>query len=235
VATADATLPAERTRWRISVGDRADVVFQLRDYFRRLGVAAEVCKPTEVELTTEFLGSELAKYLADWIRVVDVPAKFVLRGAPLAEISWSLEKRPPRLGSLLVRKGFVSEEQIEVALNESRETGEMLGSCLLRKGLIFEEELARTLSDQLTVPYLSIGRIGVNAEVARLLPREVGERFGAIPVRAEEGGAVQVAFADPTDPDALEAVERYVDDVRIAVAELSDIRLAWRRFRNSST
>src|SRR5581483_4352930 len=188
VATADATLPAERTRWRISVGDRADVVFQLRDYFRRLGVAAEVCKPTEVELTTEFLGSELAKYLADWIRVVDVPAKFVLRGAPL------------------VRKGFVSEEQIEVALNESRETGEMLGSCLLRKGLIFEEELARTLSDQLTVPYLSIGRIGVNAEVARLLPREVGERFGAIPVRAEEGGAVQVAFADPTDPDALEAV-----------------------------
>jgi type II secretion system (T2SS) protein E len=223
--------PAGMTRWRITVGDRADVVFQLRDYFRRLGIAAEVSKPTEVELCTDLVGVELGKFLADWIRVVDVPARFVDRPERLSMLE-SASKPPPRLGSLLVAKGFISEEQLELALNEARERGELLGLVLLRKQWIFEEELARTLSEQLSIPYVSIGRVGVNPEVARLVPREVGERVAAIPVRADRD-AVLVAFADPSDPNAVEAVHDHLGNIQVAVAELSDIRLAWRNVRHS--
>jgi hypothetical protein len=45
---------------------------------------------------------------------------------------------------------------------------------------------------------------------------------------------VQVAFADPTDPRALAAVGRYLPKVSAAVAELSDIRLAWRGVTDGS-
>jgi hypothetical protein len=38
-----------------------------------------------------------------------------------------------------------------------------------------------------------------------------------------------VAFADPTDREALNVVHRYISSVRIAVSELSDIRMAWRQ------
>jgi hypothetical protein len=226
MASADTTAPAATPLWRIRVGDRSDMVFHLRDYFRRLGIAAEVSSPTEVELATDVLGSELGKYLADWVRVIDVPARFVDRPARLASAE-SAARPIPRLGSLLTAKGFITESQLELALNESRETGEMLGLLLVRKQWIFEEELARTLSEQLSLPYVSVGRLGVNPKVARLLPREVGENAAAIPVR-ESPDAVQVAFADPTDQRALEAVEAYIDPVQIVVAELSDIRLAWR-------
>jgi hypothetical protein len=136
----------------------------------------------------------------------------------------------PRLGSLLITKGFITEAQLELGLNESRETGEMLGALLLRKQWIFEEELARTLSEQLALPYLSIGRIGVNPNVARLMPRDLGVNVGAIPVRSD-AELVQVAFADPTDPKALEAVNGHLRNISMAVAELSDIRLAWREVR----
>jgi hypothetical protein len=70
-------------------------------------------------------------------------------------------------------------------------------------------------------------RVGVNPAVARLLPPDVGGAAAAIPVR-EIGSTVQVAFADPTDPRALAAVGLHLPSIQPAVAELSDIRLAWR-------
>jgi Type II secretion system (T2SS), protein E, N-terminal domain len=230
MAALDAHARTGVTRWRITVGDRADVVFQLRDYFRRLGIAAEVCKPTEIELSTDVVGAELGKHLADWVRVVDVPARFVDKPARLPGLESGASKPPPRLGSLLVGKGFINEEQLTLALNEARERNELLGVVLLRKQWIFEEELARTLSEQLSIPYVSIGRIGVNQEVARLVPRDVGERVAAIPVRADRD-AVLVAFADPSDPNAVEAIHEYLGNIQVAVAELSDIRFAWRDVR----
>jgi hypothetical protein len=39
---------------------------------------------------------------------------------------------------------------------------------------------------------------------------------------------VQVVFADPTDPQAYAAVREHLPHIDVAVAELSDIRLAWR-------
>ena len=93
--------------------------------------------------------------------------------------------------------------------------------------MIFEDELARTLSEQLSIPYLSIMRIGFDSYAARLLPPEVGAAVAAIPVRIT-GSTVHVAFADPTDPQAISAVREHVPKIEIAVAELSDIRLAWR-------
>src|SRR5436305_10116851 len=110
VAAADTTLHIGTRRRRVSVGERADVVFHLRDYFRRHGVTAEVCSPTEVELDTDLVGAELGKYLADWSRVLDVPAKFVSKPARVddrsAAGSTAVSKPQPRLGSLLTSKGL---------------------------------------------------------------------------------------------------------------------------------
>jgi MshEN domain len=134
---------------------------------------------------------------------------------------------PPRLGEMLVRHGRITQEQLSEALVESRQTGGRLGRVLLQKGWIFEEELAQTLATQLQVPYVSLQRVGVDLSVVRLLPREIGLRFSVIPVRFK-GDSVQVAFADPSDEEALEATGRYVPSIELAVAELSDIEALWR-------
>jgi hypothetical protein len=205
-------------------------VFSLRDYFRRLGLAAEVESPTLVALKSDEAPGELEEYVSEWARVNGTPLHIEqISEAPqmLVPPPLELEPVPPRLGELLVGKGYITEEQLDGALIEARATKDLLGVVLLREELIFEDELARTLSEQLAIPYISIMRVGVNEYVSRLLPADVGAAAAAIPVRAI-GKKVQVAFADPTDPGALAAVARYLPTIEVAVAELSDIRLAWR-------
>jgi hypothetical protein len=92
--------------------------------------------------------------------------------------------------------------------------------------VIFEEEVARTLSDQLSIPYISIGRVGIDRGATALVPVEVGLAAAAIPVRIK-GDAVQVAFADPTDQRAIDLIDQHVRTIDVAVGELSEITTAW--------
>ena len=220
--------PALR-RWQIEVVHRADLVFPLRDYFRRLGQEAEVGGPTSVEVVSPEDPTEIEQWASNWstkkgtaLQIEEVRAEARRITTPPVPRSGA-----PRLGTLLVSKGYLTPEQLSAALSESQRSGDLLGIVLLREELIFEDELARTLSQQLSIPYISIGRVGIDASVTRLLPAEVGAAAAAIPVRAM-GVTLQVAFADPTDPQALEQVGRYLPRIEVAVAELTDIRLAWR-------
>ncbi len=216
--------------WLVDVGARPGTAVALRDYFLRLGVSARLAAPAVVELTTHEDESTLQEFTRNWSRANGVP--LALRQAERIQTGARRNGAPsgafrPRLGEVLQRKGLITEAQLEAGLRESRERGELLGAALLRAGVIFEEELARTLSDQLAVPYVSVRRVGVDAAAARMLPRDVGLQLAAIPVRFKES-SVQVAFADPSDPAALDGVRAYVPRIEIAVAELSDIREAWR-------
>jgi hypothetical protein len=215
-------------RWRVEVDRRADLVFVLRDYFRRLGLAAEVVGPTRVEFAAEEDPAEIEEWVSNWAERRDAALHLEELGERIQALAAPAPRSgAPRLGTLLVSKGYLTHEQLVDALAASKATGDLLGVTLLREQVIFEEELARTLSDQLSIPYISIGRVGVDASVARLLPAEVGAAAAAIPVRAV-GGAVQVAFADPTDSWALAEIRRHLPEIEIVVAELSDIRTAWR-------
>ncbi|HZD87608.1 MAG TPA: hypothetical protein VE088_06350 [Gaiellaceae bacterium] len=220
--------PGTNQRWLVDVGMRPDAAAPLRDYYLRLGLSARLAAPGVVELTTDEDEPALQEYTRNWERVNGVAAG--LRRSDPAEAPGLLPVAlapTPRLGEVLRRKGLITEQQLEAGLNESHARGELLGIALLRMGVIFEEELARTLSEQLKLPYVSVGRVGVDAAAARMLPASVGLRLAAIPVRFKQN-AVQVAFADPTDSTALDGVRGYVPQLLVAVAELSEIRAAWR-------
>ena len=194
----------------------------------RLGTSAEIRRPGAVEFDTEADQNEIDEWVAAWANANDVVVQLdrVELASPLL-LPLPQKAEGPRLGELLVRKGLITGEQLAWALGEARSRNELLGIVLLREQLIFEDELARTLSQQLSIPYICIMQIGVNPYVARLLPVDVGEAAAAIPVKASER-SVQVVFADPTDPRALAAVRAHLPEIEVAVAELSDIRAAWR-------
>jgi hypothetical protein len=60
--------------------------------------------------------------------------------------SHKLTKRP--IGRILVNGGFISERDLELALQKQKETSELLGQVLLRMGMIMEAELNAALSVQ---------------------------------------------------------------------------------------
>jgi hypothetical protein len=133
----------------------------------------------------------------------------------------------PRLGDLLLAKGLITDSQLKEALAESYAAGDLVGRVLLRHQWIFEDELARTLAEQLGIPYVNLRHAGLDNAVARLVPFEIGMHFAAVPV-CFRGDRVRVAFADPTDELAQQAMKAHVAAFDCAVAELSDIESALR-------
>lgn len=220
---------SELLTWWIDVGMRADCTVALRDYLRRLGFDVTQEGPSSLSVEADVDPAEFGEYIDSWGKinrvVVQVASGRPPQPAATAPAADEAQQRP-RLGDLLLRKGFISEQQLTSALCEARAKNILLGVALLQDGVIFEDELARTLAEQLSLPYVSIMRIGVDPHVVRLLPWEVGAAAAAIPTRLR-GAAVQVAFADPTDVRALAEVRRYIPEFKSAVAEFSDIKMAW--------
>jgi hypothetical protein len=224
-------------RIRLDDPTRADV---LRDYFLRLG--AEAAVNDDATLEVDFRADDTADvdaYLSSWVTRNGIGASIgasIVAAANVAGLAppevvprGSTPSDPPvRLGDLMVSKGFITVDQLSDALVESRERGELVGRVLLRRRWVFEDELARALAEQWKLPYVRLSSVGVDRQVMQLLPADVGARFAAVPVRFVDEG-VQVAFADPSDPEALAAVRQYLPSIKLAVAEFSDIRMLWQR------
>jgi hypothetical protein len=212
----------------------------LRDYFLRLG--AEAVVNDDATLDVRFCENDddvdARAYLRTWSNANRIAATAVAADAsPAPAVAAKPEvgprgvspfDPPVRLGDLMVSKGFISVDQLSEALVESKERGELVGRVLLRRRWVFEDELARALAEQWQLPYVRLSSVGVDSGVMRLLPRDVGMRFAAVPVRFTDDG-VLVAFADPSDPGALAAVREHLPSIKLAVAEFSDIRMLWQR------
>ena len=55
-----------------------------------------------------------------------------------------------RLGEIFVERGFVSQEELDQALERQRQTGERLGEALVAQGVISKFELAGALAEQMS-------------------------------------------------------------------------------------
>ena len=216
----------------------------LRDYFGCLGVPAEIDGDGLVVVALPEPHADLSEYLHSWsisnsvevvadgAAAVPAPAPASASGPASAPVFFA--QGTPRLGDMLVQKGLISAEQMQDALIDSRATGKRLGEVLLERRWLFEDELARTLAGQLGLPYVNLRQTGVDLSVARTLPSEIGIRYAVIPI-GFRAGVVRVAFADPTDDEAREAVAVHLPSLEAVIAELSEIRSAWRQFGSASS
>ena len=135
----------------------------------------------------------------------------------------------PQLGALLLEKGLVTSAQLDQALAARQAKGGLLGETLVGLGYIFEDELARVLAAQFGVPFVNLDTIPVDAQAARVLPRELGESLPALPVRFTPEGYLVIAVADPTDEKLVPALQSAIRcPVVLSIATASSIRYAWK-------
>lgn len=213
---------------------------RLRDYFLRLGAAASA---EDGAVRVAHLGDgsgedTISAYLRNWVDRNGIVASILFDPPPPVQTGASrLEQAPtpppqpffdrPRLGDLLQARGLISQEQLDQALLDSRTTNDLLGRVLIRRRFIFGDELARTLADQLDLPYVNLRVIGCDPSVAACMPSSLGMQFGVLPI-GRMGGTVRVAFADPLDDKAKAAVQACFGDFTPVVADLLEIELAWK-------
>lgn len=138
----------------------------------------------------------------------------------------------PRLGDVLVGAGVISKEQLDLALREQSSWGGRLGQNLLALGFIDEARLTAAIGAHLDLPTVDLDRARLPPGVNRLLPLEICERYGLMPLGArEQEGRLLVACFDPTNQEAQVAVRRASRLIPVVhVATASSIDRAIRRY-----
>src|SRR3990172_10061546 len=87
-----------------------------------------------------------------------------------------------RLGELLVTFGVITQAQLESALFEQKKTGGRLGQVIRKLGFVSEETMIEFLGKQLNIPHLDLDKIIPDNEVINLVPEAIARRHKAIPV-----------------------------------------------------
>ncbi len=129
-----------------------------------------------------------------------------------------------RLGTMLVRSGLLSAEQLEEALAEKAETGKRLGEIVVEHGWVPSSDLAKALAEQHHCEFVDLLEADIEDAAASLLPERLARRYRAVPVRFMGEDKVLVAVADPTDVLASDDLRLALGmNIEFAVADQNDL------------
>ena len=110
-----------------------------------------------------------------------------------------------RLGDILVEEGFLSEEQLTLAIREKKPRV-MLGDWLLQRGDITRPQLGRALARQFEVPYEEIDTAAINPQIIRLLPEKFARTRQVLPIGIHRR-SLRLAMLAPDDIETIAEVE----------------------------
>ena len=128
-----------------------------------------------------------------------------------------------RLGDLLVEKDLITDEQLQVALQEQKKLGRKLGSTLVEMGMIDEDSILNLLASQLGIPLVSLTNFNYDEEVVRTLSESIARRYRAI-VLEDRANDYLVGMADPTDIYALDEIQSKLSkQVSLAIVRESSL------------
>ena len=144
-----------------------------------------------------------------------------------APLPLAIPAEPSRipLGTLLVRDGLLSIEQLELALAEKEQSGARVGEIVVAHGWVPAGELARLLAEQHGLEYLDLSDVTLDPAATSLLPEKYARRYNALPIRFLGDDVVLIAVADPTNVVASDDLRLAIGlNMRVAVASAPDLK-----------
>jgi type IV pilus assembly protein PilB len=135
---------------------------------------------------------------------------------------------------LLVRNELISDKQLIDALEDQKAHGGRLGSSLIRLGFVKEEELSGFLSKQYGVPSINLTEFDIDHDVIRQIPVEIAQKYQIVPVN-RAGSTLIVAMNDPSNIFAIDDIKFMTGfNVEVVVATESSIKAAIDRYYDQS-
>ena len=140
-----------------------------------------------------------------------------------------------RLGELLVEAQIITRQQLEDVLTLQKQDGRRIGTLLVEAGFVSETQVTQILSQQLSVPWVSLYHIDFSRQLLNLVSQELAERYCMVPIFVRKvrglGQTLYVAMDDPSDERAHGEVSQFAGlPVRAMIAPPSDIRAALRAY-----
>jgi len=111
-----------------------------------------------------------------------------------------------RFGDLLVKEKIITAEQLEQALKLQRDSGGRLGSVLVKLGFVTDEDVTNFLSKQYGVPAINLTYFEIDPHVVKLVPYETAKRYQILPL-SRVGASLTIAMVDPTNVYAMDDIK----------------------------
>ena len=139
-----------------------------------------------------------------------------------------------RIGQIFVDQGFISDEQLEMLLEEQQQRpGTLLGKIAQELNMLTEEQLVQSLAEQMGMQVVELGDIVIPHEVLTRVSESMAQLYRAIPIHFE-GNRLTVATCDPqniTIQDELRSMLGH--EVKVVIAGETDILKTLDRYYSS--
>jgi adsorption protein B len=110
-----------------------------------------------------------------------------------------------RLGDMLVGAKLITGAQLSEALAEQRQSGDKLGRILIRRQYLSEQEFLTAYAHQLGLERRDIDPYAVDPAAIERCPEEVARRHGIFPLALAEGALLVAAEEPPPEGAGLDA------------------------------
>lgn len=140
-----------------------------------------------------------------------------------------------KIGEILLQEGRINQQQLDHAMEvQGRESGK-LGSVLIRLGYVKEEDVAQALSKQFAYPSINLSKFDVDEKVLDLIKAEMARRHVVMPVH-RIGSILTLAMADPSNLFVQEEIRFSTNlRIQAVIAPESSILEAIDRYYGTTT
>jgi len=114
----------------------------------------------------------------------------------------------PLLGTSLLQDGWITQEQLDLAVRESKRKGAMLGQTLIGLGFITEKVLAHYLAEGTQAGLVDLSNTFIPPEILDLVPYDIATQFQVLPM-GTRGKVLNLAMADPLNIVAVDTIESH--------------------------
>ena len=114
-----------------------------------------------------------------------------------------------RMGDRMVAMGLITEDQLNVALQEKKISGKMLGEIFVELGFISEEALTAFLAESSGFELFDPKHTIVDGDAIALLEKALAIKFNILPISISNK-ELRVAMADPYDVVAIDTLRRFL-------------------------
>jgi len=140
-----------------------------------------------------------------------------------------------KLGEILVRENLITSQQLRETLEYQRANGGRLGSNLVKLGFISDDVVTAVLSRQYGVPSINLDLFQIETEVIKLISEDVAQKYTVLPI-SKVGATLTMAMADPTNVFAMDDIKFMTGlNVEPVIASETSIQLAISKYFSGST
>jgi general secretion pathway protein E/type IV pilus assembly protein PilB len=122
------------------------------------------------------------------------------------------------IGSILLERGLITDDQLKEAIDEQNRTGERLDHVLVRLGYVSGAQVLEAIGQQFAMPIVDLSVIEAKPDVLKSLPAKLVFKQRCIPIDRQDG-TLRVATCDPFELTAF-------DELRLLTGHAIELVLA---------